>query len=127
MQGFVPSSDDNRGLSAPALEFLRRLHSHVPFMKAGQPNLKRTRLTPFINALPQRPRPIMAAETAHHIMTHFRPANKWLKEEFFPDLDGAFFPNRPDHPEHGNLGQLSTDQSMALSGQLLVNLLGAVQ
>jgi hypothetical protein len=119
MEGFEPSTEDNRALSAPALEFLRRLHGDIPFIINGQPNPQRTLLTPFIGKLQQQPRPIMAAETARRIMSHFRPANKWLKEEFFPDLDGAFFPDRPDQPEHGNLGQLTLDDSIALTGRLL--------
>ncbi len=122
MEGFTPSVDDNRGLSAPTLEFLRRMHGDIPFILDGQPNLQRTKLTPFISTLPQRPRPIMSAGTARHIMNHFRPANKWLKEEFFPDLDGAFFPDRPDQPEQGNLGLLTAADCVQLTGRLLANL-----
>ena len=119
MEGFTPSPADNRGLSAPALEYLRRLHTDVPFIKNGQPNPQRTKLTPFISALPQRPRPIMPADTARMIMDHFIEANRWLKNEFNPSLEGAFFPTRPDHPEFGNLGQLTIEDSIMLTGRLL--------
>lgn len=122
MDGFMPSGADNRGLSAPALEYLRRLHTAVPFVTGGKPNLQRTALTPHLNLLPQSPRPIMAAAMARRIMDHFQEANRWLKTEFNPTLDGAFFPPRPDHPEFGNLGQLTMEESIAMTGQLLANL-----
>lgn len=119
LDGFKVSQDDNRGLSAPMLEWLRRLHPHIPFMKDDQPNPQRTLLTPLISKMPTQPRPVMAAGTAQHIMRHFAPANAWLKETFFPDLDGPFFPDRPDHPERGNLGHLTPEDMISLTGQLL--------
>ncbi|MEL7255349.1 MAG: hypothetical protein AAGL23_14320 [Pseudomonadota bacterium] len=122
LNGFIPSKDNNRGLSAPALEFLRRLHPHIAFIKDGQPNPQRSLLTPYISQLPTRPRPVMAAGTARHIMRHFEPANTWLKNTFFADLKGPFFPDRPDHPDRGNLGHISPEDMIDLTGQLLSNL-----
>ncbi|MEX3317143.1 hypothetical protein [Sulfitobacter sp. PS-8MA] len=121
MEGFKPSPEPNLGLSAPALEFLRRLHPAIPFVKNGKPNEQRSKLTPFINALPKQPRPVMAAATARRIMDPFQNANRWLKNEFNPTLEGAFFPARADHPEFGNLGQLTLEDSIELTGQLLAN------
>ncbi|MGX9357563.1 hypothetical protein ACS3SW_20985 [Roseobacteraceae bacterium S113] len=122
MMGFSPSPENNSGLSAPALEFLRQLHPHIPFIKDGAPNHQRIRLTRAINQLDHQPRPVMAAATARHIMAHFETANTWLKQAFFPGLSGPFFPDRPEHPEHGNLGIISPEQSRALTGQLLARL-----
>ncbi|WP_373050774.1 hypothetical protein [Thalassovita aquimarina] len=119
MDGFEISTDDNRGLSAPALEFLRQLQPHVPFIKDGQPNEQRTLLTPYISLLPTKPRPVMDQALADHIMRRFGPANAWLKETFFPDLEGPFFPERPARPEQGNLGQISTQEFADLTGNLL--------
>jgi hypothetical protein len=123
LDGFTASSEDNRGLSAPMLELLRRLHPHIAFIKDGKPNPQRTALTPYISQMPTFPRPLMAAGTAQHIMRHFEPANSWLKETFFPQLDGPFFPDRPDHPERGNLGQVTPEDMVDLTGQLLSKLL----
>ncbi|KUF08989.1 hypothetical protein AVJ23_20075 [Pseudoponticoccus marisrubri] len=124
MDGFVASKADNRGLSAPMLELLRRLHPHIPFItKDGKPNPQRTLLTPIISTMPTKPRPVMAAGTARHIMRHFGAANGWLKETFFPDLEGPFFPERPDHPEHGNLGQVTPEEMVDLTGELLSKIL----
>ncbi|MEM8654706.1 MAG: hypothetical protein AAGF36_08155 [Pseudomonadota bacterium] len=122
LDGFTASKDDNRGLSAAALELLRRLHPHIPFIKDGRPNPQRTLLTPYISQLPAHPRPVMAAGTARHIMRHFEPANTWLKNTFFSELEGPFFPDRPDHPEQGNLSQLSHEDMVNLTGQLLAKL-----
>lgn len=119
LDGFRPSRDDNRGLSAPMLELLRRMHPEIAFMKDGKPNLQRTLLTPYISKMPTQPRPVMAAGTARHIMRHFEPANNWLKKTFFSDLEGPFFPDRPDHPEKGNLGRISPAEIVDLSAQLL--------
>lgn len=122
MEGFQPSPDNNRGLSSHSLEFLRRLQPFIPFIKDGEPNPQRTLLTPYMNLLPATPRPVMARGTARHIMRHFGPANNWLKEEFFPELDGPFFPDRPDHPERGNLGLLSPEEFTSLTGQFLAQI-----
>lgn len=119
MDGFGASRDDNRGLSAPMIELLRRWHPHISFMKDDKPNPQRTLLTPILNQMPTKPRPIMGAGTARHIMRHFEPANNWLKQTFFPELEGPFFPDRPDHPERGNLGQISQQEIIELSGELL--------
>lgn len=122
MTGFSPSGSDNRGLSAPALEYLRRLYGDIPFMLGDKANMQRTALTRFISSLPQNPRPIMAADMARTIMDRFKDANAWLKTEFNPSLEGAFFPTRPDHPEFGNIGQLTVEDSIKLTGYLLANI-----
>ncbi|WP_299615897.1 hypothetical protein [uncultured Tateyamaria sp.] len=119
LDGFEPSRDDNRGLSAPMLELLRRLHPNIAFMKDGHPNPQRTLLTPYISQMPTHPRPVMAAGTARHIIRHFEPANSWLKQTFFPDLEGPFFPERPDHPTQGNLGRITEEEIVDLTSQLL--------
>lgn len=122
LTGFEPSRDDNRGLSAPVLEALRRMHPRIPFIKDGQPNIVRTTLTPFISLLPQHPRPVMSPERGQRIMSHFAGANGWLKETFFPELPGPVFPQRVDQPQQGNIGQLTLDEFADISGQLLDSL-----
>lgn len=109
LTGFCPARLDNAPLSAPALEFLRQIQPQLPARLRGQPNPLRAQLMPQINALPADPRPIMPAALAHQIMQHFVPANTWLKEQFAPQLEGDFFPDRPDHPAYGNVGQISAE------------------
>ena len=122
MTGFEPSRDDNRGLSAPVLETLRRLYPRIPFIKDGRPNPVRTALTPFISLLPQKPRPMMHPDRAQRIMSHFGPANAWVQETFFPDLSEPLFPPRSDQNAQGNLGQVTLDQFADITGQLLDSL-----
>jgi len=119
MSDFQASPADNRGLSAPVLEALRRLQPSIPFMKDGRPNPVRELLLPFINTLPTEPRPVMSAERAGKIMAHFEASNLWVQETFFPGRAGPLFAQRPDHPSVGNMGLLDIDQFAEISGQLL--------
>lgn len=121
LKGFSPASVETQGLSAPALEFLRRLQDDPRFLKDGSPSTRRAKLTATLRELPAQPRPIMPVQTSRQIMTRFRGANVWLKETFYPDLDDAFFPDRPDHPEHGNIGELSAEESVAFTRHILAN------
>ena len=99
-------------ISAPALEMLRRLQSEARFPQNEEAEAA-------LAALPHLPRPVMPAALSLDIMLHFEVANRWLKETFAPDLDGAFFPDRPDHPHHGNLGQLTVDDAVAVTQAML--------
>lgn len=119
LTGFTPSKDANHGLSAPSLEYLRRMHPQIPYIKDGNPNPNRAELAHLINQMPTHPRPVMGANTARLIMQHFGAANTWLRDTFFPKLDGPFFPDRPDHPEHGNMGHLTPEEITELTGHLL--------
>lgn len=113
------SDEDNVGLSAPALEFLRRMHAHIPFRKEGKANPDRARLAKKINDLPAEPRPRMTAAQSQSIMDHFREGNDWLAETFFPDREGAIFPDRADLPEESNLGKITLKDFAELTGRLL--------
>lgn len=123
MSGFSFAPEGAEMLSAPALEFLRRLQDDPRFLMNGGPSSERTKLARHLQSLPGKPRPIMPVKTSHEIMARFRGANTWLKETFCPDFDNAFFPDRPDHPVHGNLGQLSEDESIAFARHLLASAL----
>lgn len=122
LSGFVPAADSSRMLCAPALEYLRLLHPHFPFFKDGQANPRRRALLPAINDLPEAPRPIMHAKTSRMIMGYYKASNNWLRDLFTPLSQELFFPERPDHPEIGNLGQLTAEQAAELSGLLLKRL-----
>jgi hypothetical protein len=115
----VRSPDDNTGLSAPALEFLRRLHPYIPNRKDGAVNPARARLARRIASLPATPRPRMSSAQSNRIMTHFQPANDWLQETFFPDFEGPIFPHRPAAEEPGNLHRITVDEFTAFTGHLL--------
>lgn len=122
LEGFTPASPTRARLSAPALEWLRRLHPHIAPEADAATRERHALLARGIANLPSLPRPIMAAGTARHIMQHFAQANDWLQDTFCPDLDGPFFAHRADHPEQGNLGILPPDAMMELTGQLLSRL-----
>ena len=102
-------------LSAHALEFVRHLKLSPTIMKSCFP----AGLGSFLDKQPQTPRPVMPAALSRRIMNHFDDANRWLKHSFYPALEGGFFPDRPDHPEFGNLGRLATEDAMAMIGDLL--------
>lgn len=76
--GLNRTAFDNVGLSAPALEFLRRMYSFIPNRKDKVLNPVRGRLNPAINALPSEPRPRMSRAQSQRIMEHFAGANGWL-------------------------------------------------
>ena len=120
LSDFVRSDVDNRSRSAPVLEALRRLQPAIPFLAHGRPNELRARLTPYIYDLPTEPRPVMAPDQARAIMHHFRIANGWLRETFFPDRPDPLFPPRPDLPAQGNLGALSDDDYAEIVSRLLL-------
>lgn len=119
LEGLIPSPDDNVGLSAPVLEFLRRMHAFVPNRKDKVVNPHRIRLADKINALPAQPRPRMSATQSQKIMTHFQGANTWLQATFFPDHDGPLFPPRTDLEEEGNLGKVTLKEFAQFTGELL--------
>lgn len=122
MEGFRPVPQVDPHLSAPALELLRRLQPHIPERRDGAINPQRAQLAPYIAMLPRDPRPMMAAGTSAHIMRYFAPANDWLAETFAPDMEEAFFPDRPDHPDRSNLGRITTEEMAELFGGLLAGM-----
>lgn len=113
-----PAAKDNTGLAAPVLEFLHRMHPHIPRRKNNALNPVRMYLSDRIDALPATPRPRMASQQSQRIMAHFNPANTWLRETFFPDADGPVFPDR-DPGLDGNMGQITLDQFAEYTGRLL--------
>lgn len=113
------SPNDNTGLSAPAMEFLRRMYRHIPFRTDGGVNPARMRLAKRINALPAEPRPMMTVAQSQHIMEHFREGNEWLAETFFPDREGPVFPDRTDLPEESNIGRVTLAQFADFTARLL--------
>ena len=109
----------NVSLSAPVLEFLRRIHPHLPFRKEGRLNPVRARLGGRIDKLPATPRPQMSAAQSQRIMEHFAADNAWLRDTFFPGRPGPVFPDRPDRPDQGNLGQLNMSEAIRIAAELL--------
>lgn len=108
LSDLVPSAKDNVGLAAPVLEFLRVMHQVVPNrLPDGRFNPERAALRAAIDALPAEPRPRLSRAQSARIMERFAPANAWLGETFFPDVEGPLFPPRDDLPEEGNLGHVS--------------------
>ena len=122
MDGFIPSQDDTLALSAPMLEFLRSLYPHIASTEIGKPDPKHAALSPYLSEMPTTPRPVMGASTARRIMQMFADANDWLRDTFFPELDGPFFPARPDQPENSNLGQITLEEFTELTGRFLTKL-----
>ncbi|MEJ2520648.1 MAG: TRAP transporter fused permease subunit [Desulfuromonadales bacterium] len=106
-------------LSAPALEFLRRLHPAIPFARDGKPNPCRSRLEKRIDRLPQHPRPTLSERQSRRIMQHFAGINEWVRAEFFPNDTAPLFPDNPDLPEDGNLGRVGLDEFSQFAGVLL--------
>lgn len=101
------SGQGNVSLSAPVLEFLRRIQPEVPFIKDKISNPARAALAPRIDALPADPRPRLSHAQSNRIMTHFQGANSWLKQTYFPAQDGPVFAPRDHLPEQGNIGDLT--------------------
>ncbi len=116
--GIRPAAADNTGLAAPVLEFLHRMYPYIPRRRNDALNMDRVRLSDRIDALPATPRPRMAPEQSQRIMDHFRPANTWLRETFFPDCDGAVFPDRAPGDGDSNMGQISIAQFAEYAGRL---------
>ncbi|MEM7076102.1 MAG: hypothetical protein AAGA28_06345 [Pseudomonadota bacterium] len=126
LTGFSRAPEMNGSLSAPGVAFFRELNRALDADRAGDmPAVQVHKLFHRLSeiSLPASPRPIMPADLSHKIMTHFAGANMWLQERFAPDLDGPFFPERPDHPEFGNTDRMSTDDAISLSGRLLASLM----
>ncbi|MFY0312378.1 hypothetical protein ACFMBG_21055 [Leisingera sp. D0M16] len=119
LQDLSRSPQDNTGLSAPALEFLRQMQPHLPNRKNGAVNPRRRQLQPRIDSLPASPRPRLYKKQSERIMAHFAPANAWLGRVFFPDADGPVFPDRDQDSDKGNIGKLSLEQFAAFSAHLL--------
>lgn len=116
----VPSSESNVSLSAPALEFLRRLHPFLPFRQEGVENPERARLQDRINQLPESPRPELSAAQSARITDYFRAGNDWLGRTFFPDRDGPVFPDRTDLSGQGNMGCIELDEFARFTAHMLV-------
>jgi len=119
LAGLTPSSRNNPSLSAPALEFLRRLHPAIPFARDGKPNPCRSRLEKRIDRLPQHPRPTLSERQSRRIMQHFAGINEWVRAEYFPNDTAPLFPDNPDLPEDGNLGRVGLDEFSQFAGVLL--------
>jgi len=119
LTGLVPSADDNTGLSAPVLEFLRRMYPYIPNRKDKVINPVRAHLAGKINALPAQPRPKMSDIQSKHIMGHFKEANTWLRDSFFSDQKGPVFPARTGKAEEGNLGKVNLRDFAKFTGGLL--------
>lgn len=112
-------AEANVGLSAPALEFLRRIQPRVPFDHDGVPNPRREALRGRIDALPKAPRPVMAQADSARIMDHFAAGNAWVRDTFLPGRAAPLFPPRPQGAEASNLGQLSVDDCADFAARLL--------
>jgi hypothetical protein len=120
MAGFSALPETNVSLSAPALEFLRRLHPYLPLYRDGMFNPAREALRPKIDALPALPRPRMPLAAAQRIMDRYARSNARTAADWFPEITGPLFPPpaRGRRPE-GNLGQISLDSFARLTAQLL--------
>ncbi len=119
LAGLVPSGNGNESLSAPALEFLRLIQPMVPFQMNNTVNPARQRLERRINRLPGTPRPQMSATQSARIMAHYRAANDWLRQTFFPDRPGPLFAPRPELPADSNLGRISLTEFARFTGEML--------
>lgn len=119
LSGMKRSPQDNTGLSAPVLEFLRRMQPHIPFDHNGIANPQRRKLQARIEQLPTEPRPRLSKQQSDRIMTHFAPANEWVRSTFLPDLPTPLFPPRPHDDPTSNLGQISIDEFAQFTGMLL--------
>lgn len=115
----VRTKNDNTGFSAPALEFLRRIHPYIPFRENGAPNQTRQRLQGRIDQLPIEPRPRLSAEQSNRIMKYFEADNEWVRSTFLPDHPAPLFPHRSDQNASSNLGQISLDEFAQFTGLLL--------
>lgn len=119
LSGFARSSQNNTGLSAPALEFLRLMHPHIPNRKDGVLNPQRRRLQARIDSLPATPRPCMAPGRSQQIMRHFAGANAWVADTFFPGAQEPLFPDSSTAGQPGNLGWVPPEQFAAFTAHLL--------
>lgn len=113
-----PAAEDNTGLSAPVLEFLYRMYPYIPRRKDDALNMGRVNLASRIDALPATPRPRMAPKQSQKIMEHFRPANTWLRDTFFPGSDGPVFADRKPGDGDSNMGQITIEQFAEYTGRL---------
>ncbi|MEM6577602.1 MAG: hypothetical protein AAF678_03850 [Pseudomonadota bacterium] len=124
-EGFHRVAELPQTVSAPTLEYLRRLNECLSGSGTAQDrDKKRHAVMAQLNelSLPPAPRPVMSANQSRDIMAKFEMANTWLRKQFAPDLLEPFFPDRPDHPEFGNLNQLTTDDAVSLSADILAAL-----
>lgn len=119
MTGFTPSRQDNRSLSAPAMEALRRLQPWLPFYAGDSVNPARQALEERIDRLPQAPRPRLSRAQSERIMARFNRGNGWVRRTFLPELPAPLFPPRDDLDGTGNVGQLSDRDFAFLVAHLL--------
>ena len=118
LDGFAHVPELNISPSAPALEFLRRLHPYVPNRKNGVQNPVRERLRRRIDQLPADPRPQMSAAQSDRILSHFAEANRWLGKNFFSG-EQDLFPRRTDLPAESNIGEVGLDDFARFTSILL--------
>lgn len=113
------SSEGNTTLSAPAIEFLRRLQPYIPFEKDGGLNQRREILRGKIGNLPNDPKPRISREQSDRIMSQFTQGNEWVRSTFMPDRHLPLFSNRNINDPSSNLGEISLDEFANLAGILL--------
>ncbi|MEP2529978.1 hypothetical protein [Shimia sp.] len=119
LSGLVRSEDDNVGLSAPVMEFLRQMYPTFSSRKDDEYNPLRDFVEPIIATLPSSPRPRMSSAQSQRIMTTFNPANTWLKETFFPEVEEPLFPPRDETDAFGNLGHITLEEFAELAGKFI--------
>lgn len=114
------SANDNTGLSAPALEFLRQMHPFISYHWNGKPNPLRQRLQGRIETLPVEPRARLSREQSERIMARFSSANEWVRTTYFPDKPAPLFPPRRREDPTSNLGQITISEFAQFTGHLLL-------
>lgn len=121
LRGLVLSQEDNRSLSAPAIEFLRRMQPYIPFYAGEGVNMLRQALEERINRLPDGPRPQISQEQSDRVLARFGPGNDWVQKTFLPDHPGPLFEPPRGLPEVSNLGLLSESEAAMLAAHLLTD------
>ncbi|RLL71301.1 hypothetical protein [Paenirhodobacter hankyongi] len=117
--GLALPAEDNRSLSAPAQEFLRRIQPFVPFYQGNSINPARQLLEARINQLPDRPRPYMSRAQSERVLERYRQGNEWVRQTFLPHHPAPLFPARPELGETSNIGVISLQDFAYLSAFML--------
>lgn len=121
LKGLERPSEDNRSLSAPALEFLRRLQPFVPFFRDDRVNPVRQALWSQINKLPDQPRAHMSRAQSERVLERYQKGNEWVRQTFLPDHPAPLFPPRQNLRETSNFGQISPAEFAYLSAHMLTD------